>query len=161
MKRVALGVVAVWLVFVGARWGCRAFTPLEERIRSALEQGCEDFSEGETGDALLLFADGFQATPSGIDREELWEAFRYLQLISLNRGGWPYAARLGPESLDVEVAEDGVYAEVDVVLELEERTPADRTELWRVRVEGAMAEVDGRWQWVSATHTDLEGHRFR
>ncbi len=160
MKRIALALMGLAGLWLGARWLWQSLRSDEDKIRARLEAACEGFSEARMNPILELLAPGFVDEMSGFHRDDVRAAVAsaFFQEKDPVTKGFPYRAVVVSESLVIEVGKPAAgSAETRATIGITDtRDGAERT-AWEFALTGTLQETDDGWQLVHTRHDTVQG----
>jgi hypothetical protein len=140
--------------------GCvlwRGLASDETQIRWRIEEATEAFNAARPGSTVAPLADAWWDRTSGIHKDTLHQLLVGLMLQEKDEGGrFRYAVLVPPESLAIEVLEDG-KAHATLEAAFFRTLGGERKLQWRFALEADLAEGDDGWEIVATEHRTLEG----
>lgn len=163
MKRVLIGFVAAAALYFLGGLVVRALASDETKIRWRVESMIDGFNRERASPILRGFAQEFRDDTSEADRELVHQAV--VSLFFRERDPqtkrFLLRAEIDPETLVVEVSEDGSAATVNGVLTLFERKGELEDVLWSASFEGELVRGEDGFRFVRSTHETVGGERPR
>lgn len=159
--RIGIGLLVLALLWIGGRALVDALASDETKIRRRIETACEGFDDTRMDPLLELLARDFQDETSGFDRANVREgvAAIFFQAKDPATKGFPYRARLLPDSLDVVVEPDEPpRARVRFTIEVVDTRGGGERAAWSAEIDGAFVDGDDGWQMRRSTHTTTKGN---
>jgi hypothetical protein len=159
--RLGLGLLVAALLWIGGRALVDALASDESKIRGRIETACEGFGNTRMDPVLELLARDFQDETSGFDRSDVREgvAAIFFQAKDPATKGFPYRARLVPDSLDIAVeAAEPPRARVRFTVEVLDTRGGNERIAWSAAIDGAFVEGEDGWQMRRSTHTTTQGN---
>ncbi|MCY3004114.1 MAG: hypothetical protein NTV21_20145, partial [Planctomycetota bacterium] len=150
-RKLVLVLLALPILYFGARWIVRAFESDEERIRRAVAEMVEGFNEAQGRPVLAALSKNFVDTSSGATREDVRSALIawFFEQVDPVTKKFLFVAEL--EQLDVQVDEAAREAQVSVTIRFEKRRGDTLEPWWNAAIEGVMRDGEDGWQWVKST----------
>lgn len=150
-RKLVLVLLALPLVYFGARWIVRSFESDEERIQRAVAEMVEGFNEAQGRPVLAAIAKDFVDTSSGATREDVRSALIawFFEQVDPVTKKFLFVAEL--EQVDAEVDEAAREAQVKAAIRFQKRRGETLEPWWNAAIEGVMRDGDDGWQWVKAT----------
>lgn len=159
--RLGLGLLVAALLWIGGRALVDALASDETKIRRRIETACEGFGDTRMDPVLDLLARDFVDETSGFERANVREgvAAIFFQSKDPQTKGFPYRARLVPESLDVAVEpSDPPEARVRFTVEVVDTRGGGERTAWSAAIDGAFVDGEDGWQMRRSTHTTTKGN---
>ena len=138
----ALAVVAL-AGFVVVELNRELSTP-EERVRWALEDAVDNFNDRQADRLMRLFAGEFEDEEGGYDRDDVREAMH----VMLWFGEHDYEVELHDALLEIDVAEDGKRAEVDLGFAFWRDEEKEAAPWWDLRAQVDFERKGSQWKIV-------------
>ena len=150
-RRAVLVLLALPLLYLGARWVVRAFESDEERIERVVREMLDGFNEAQGRPVLAGIARDFVDTSSGATREDVRSALIawFFEQVDPVTKKFLFVAEL--EALDAQVDESAREAQVSLVIRFEKRRGDALEPWWNASIDGVMHDSDDGWQWRRTT----------
>jgi hypothetical protein len=154
IRRLVLVLLALPLLYFGARWVVRAFESDAERIERVVGEMVEGFNEAQGRPVLEGLARDFVDASSGAGREDVRTALIawFFEQVDPVTKKFLFVAEL--EQLDVQVDEAAREAQVNLAIRFSKRRGEALEPWWNATIEGVMRDGDDGWQWVKATRVN-------
>lgn len=161
LRKIGFALVAIALVYFGARALIRGFASDETKIRTGLEAACKGFSDARMNPILEFLARDFREETTGFDRENLRTVVvgAFMSEKDPVTRGFPYRAAVVPDSLVIDV-EKPAATKASIAFKVritDMRGDGERT-AWEFHVDGTMRKGDDGWQMSRAKHDTDAGH---
>lgn len=151
LRKLVLVLVALPILWLGARWVLRALESDEERIARVVGEMVEGFNDAQGRPVLSGLAREFVDSSSGATREDVRTALIawFFEQVDPVTKKFLFVAEL--ERVDVQVDEAAHEAQVSVAIRFEKRRGEALEPWWNAEIEGLMRDGDDGWQWVKST----------
>ncbi|MCY2958815.1 MAG: hypothetical protein NTY35_01520 [Planctomycetota bacterium] len=160
LRRIGIALVVLGLLAAGVRMLVLKLASDATKIRWAIQDAAEGFSEARMDPVLAVLAREFRDETSGFGREDLRGALAgaFFGEKDPETKGFPYRCEIADEAIQIEVVKgEPDRATVSFPGKLVDARGGTRREAWSFQVEGRMEERPEGWCFMTTTHETLEG----
>jgi hypothetical protein len=159
LRKSALAVIGIGILFLAGYWIHRALRSDEDRIREVIGDMAAGFNACRAGAAVDGLEDGFREATTGVDRTQVHQLLVWLYFNQRDPKTKEFRYRVEIPEVNISLGDDKATAEATFQAEFSELRDGVFTPAWTTEITASLRKSDGAWKARSSRHSTVSGKR--